>query len=64
MSAGEFERTAGELAERIEGAVARAVAGENTVAVGFSGGVDSSVLAACAKRHARVVACTGYSARS
>lgn len=41
--------------------MARAVAGENKVAVAFSGGLDSSVLAACAKRHAQVVACTCYS---
>ena len=38
--------------------MARAVGGENTVAVAFSGGVDSSVLAACARRHGRVVACS------
>ncbi len=44
--------------------MARAVARENTVAVAFSGGVDSSVLAVCAKRSARVVACTGYSEAS
>lgn len=41
--------------------MARAVADENVVAVAFSGGVDSSVLAACARRRARVVACAGYS---
>ncbi|MDE1857872.1 MAG: asparagine synthase [Thaumarchaeota archaeon] len=41
--------------------MARAVAGENMVAVAFSGGVDSSVLAVCAKRSARVVAYTDYS---
>ncbi|MDG6910590.1 MAG: asparagine synthase [Nitrososphaerota archaeon] len=66
MSAGpaELERAASELSRRIALAVARAVEGENTVAVAFSGGVDSSVLAACAKRHGRVIACTGYSDRS
>jgi asparagine synthase (glutamine-hydrolysing) len=49
---------------RLERAVARSVAGENVVAVAFSGGVDSAVIAACARRRARVLACTGYSARS
>ncbi|MDG6985934.1 MAG: asparagine synthase [Nitrososphaerota archaeon] len=34
--------------------------GENVVAVAFSGGLDSSILARCAKPRARVVACTGY----
>lgn len=38
--------------------------GENMVAVAFSGGLDSSVLAACAKRRVRVVACTGHAGRS
>ncbi|MDG6910457.1 MAG: asparagine synthase, partial [Nitrososphaerota archaeon] len=44
--------------------MAMAVDRENTVAVAFSGGVDSSVLAVCAKRSVRVVACTGYSVAS
>jgi asparagine synthase (glutamine-hydrolysing) len=37
------------------------VEGERTVAVAFSGGVDSSVLVVCARRRARVVACTAFS---
>ncbi|MDG6910371.1 MAG: asparagine synthase [Nitrososphaerota archaeon] len=49
-----------ELAARIDRSVARSVEGENTVAVAFSGGVDSAVLAACARRRAKVVGCTGY----
>jgi asparagine synthase (glutamine-hydrolysing) len=35
------------------------VGGEPKVAVAFSGGLDSSILVSCAKRHAEVVACTG-----
>ena len=34
------------------------------VAVAFSGGLDSSVLVACAKRRVRVVACTGHAGAS
>lgn len=44
--------------------MARSVEGENKVAVAFSGGIDSSVLVACARRHGRVVACTGHAAGS
>jgi asparagine synthase (glutamine-hydrolysing) len=44
--------------------VKRAVEGESRVAVAFSGGLDSSVLVACAKRYARVVACTGHTGAS
>ena len=41
--------------------MADSVDGERTVAVAFSGGLDSSILARCASRHAKVVACTGFS---
>jgi asparagine synthase (glutamine-hydrolysing) len=34
------------------------------VAVAFSGGLDSSILAACARRHAEVIACTAAAGRS
>ena len=61
---GGLEEAAEELAARIDGSVARSVEGENVVAVAFSGGVDSSVLAACAGRRARVVGCTAYVAGS
>jgi asparagine synthase (glutamine-hydrolysing) len=44
----------------VEGAVAASVGKEEKVAVAFSGGLDSSVVAKCATRHARVVACTAY----
>ena len=36
----------------------RAVEGQNIVAVSFSGGLDSSLLVACAKKVTKVVACT------
>ncbi len=37
------------------------VAGESRVAVAFSGGLDSSLVAMCAKRHAKVFACAAFS---
>jgi asparagine synthase (glutamine-hydrolysing) len=54
---GTFESAAADLAEAIEGAVVKSVGGLGRVAVAFSGGVDSSVLAVCARRQAEVVAC-------
>jgi len=44
--------------------VGEAVAGEPLVAVAFSGGLDSSIVVACAKRNVRVVACTAFSPRA
>ncbi len=41
--------------------VAAAVAGEKKVAVAFSGGLDSSIVAKCASTRAEVVACTACS---
>lgn len=41
--------------------VGAAVAGEKRVAVAFSGGVDSSMVAKCAAERTEVVACTAYS---
>ncbi|HUH82357.1 MAG TPA: asparagine synthase C-terminal domain-containing protein [Nitrososphaerales archaeon] len=41
--------------------VRAATAGEKRVAVAFSGGLDSSILATCAAKEAEVVACTAYS---
>lgn len=58
---GSFEDAAVELAARIDRSVERSVEGERVVGVAFSGGLDSSILAACASRRVRVVACTGYS---
>jgi asparagine synthase (glutamine-hydrolysing) len=40
--------------------VRRSVAGEEKVAVAFSGGVDSSVVARCAAAETRLVACTAH----
>jgi asparagine synthase (glutamine-hydrolysing) len=44
----------------VERSVAEAVEGESKVAVAFSGGLDSSVVAKCAMKHMRVVACTAF----
>ena len=41
--------------------MAAATAGESKVAVAFSGGLDSSVLTACAVKRVEVVACTAFS---
>lgn len=38
----------------------RCASGQRKVGVAFSGGVDSSVLVACAKRHTEVVACSAF----
>ncbi len=48
------------MAGAVEGSVAEAAGGERKVAVAFSGGLDSSIVATCAKAHAQVVACTAY----
>jgi len=58
---GSFETAAGELAEAIDRSVGSSIDGEGRVAVAFSGGVDSSILAVCARRRARVVACSASS---
>lgn len=55
-----FPEAAQELARRVEQAVGDSVGGEGRVAVAFSGGLDSSILALCASRRAEVVACAGY----
>ncbi len=64
MSEPEFERAAERLAVLVDESVAAAVEGESRIAVAFSGGLDSSVVALCASRRAEVVACTAYSAGS
>ena len=48
------------MARAVELSVSRAAGGEPKVAVAFSGGLDSSIVAACAKAHAPVVACKAY----
>jgi asparagine synthase (glutamine-hydrolysing) len=55
---GSFESAAAEVAKAIDGSVGSAIEGEGRIAVAFSGGVDSSILAVCAKRRAKVVACS------
>ena len=57
-----FEEAARELASLIDEAVKRRVRGQGRVAVSFSGGLDSSLLAAVASRHAEVVLCSAYAA--
>jgi asparagine synthase (glutamine-hydrolysing) len=57
---GTFEAAAEEVSKVLGGSVAAAVGGGGRVAVGFSGGLDSSTLVVCARRHAEVVACTAY----
>jgi asparagine synthase (glutamine-hydrolysing) len=44
----------------MERSVASCVKGERLVAVAYSGGLDSSVLVACAKRHSEVLACSAF----
>ena len=58
--AGSLEDAARALAEELELSVDAATRGEDVVAVAFSGGLDSSILVACAKKRARVAACTAY----
>ncbi|TLY00290.1 MAG: hypothetical protein E6K90_04140 [Thaumarchaeota archaeon] len=52
---------ASELAGLIESSVRRRVEGERLVAVSFSGGLDSSIVAFCAARHSDVILCGVYS---
>ena len=49
-----------DVARVVDLSVAAATAGESRVAVAFSGGLDSSVLSACAAKRVEVVACTGF----
>jgi len=60
----EFEDAATRLASHIESSVAKSVEGEAKVAVAFSGGLDSSVVAFCAKKATTVIACTAFSEKS
>ncbi len=55
---GTFDDAAGELAALIRGSVKSRVAGRRRVAVAFSGGLDSSIVAHCASSQTRVVACS------
>lgn len=55
---GSFDEAADRLAELISAAVRERVRGRRRVAVAFSGGLDSSIVARCASGHAKVVACS------
>lgn len=59
-----FEEAAGELASLIDESVRDRVGGQRRVAVSFSGGLDSSILAMAAARHAEVTLCSAYAAGS
>jgi asparagine synthase (glutamine-hydrolysing) len=59
-----FEEAARELASLVEDSVRRRVVGLGRVAVSFSGGLDSSILAMVAARHADVVLCSAYASGS
>jgi len=55
-----FEEAAKILASLVEESVMKRIAGRGRVAVSFSGGLDSSLLALVAARHAEVVLCSAY----
>src|SRR5207245_3772698 len=61
---GAMASAASELAQLIESSVRRRVEGERLVAVSFSGGLDSSIVAFCAARHSDVILCSAYSGGS
>ncbi len=61
---GSFEEAGDLLASMLEGAVRERVAHLRKVAVAFSGGLDSSILAFLAKKHTKVVAVTVHSVAS
>jgi asparagine synthase (glutamine-hydrolysing) len=55
-----FDEAASKLASLLEDSVERRVRGQGRVAVSFSGGLDSSLLALLASRHADVVLCSAF----
>lgn len=55
-----FGAAGASLARLIDESVADAVTGHPKVAVAFSGGLDSSVVAKCARDRTRVLACTAF----
>ncbi len=61
---GEFEEAATAMAETIDHCVKERVDGRRKVAVAFSGGLDSSILAFCASKYTEVVACSVFSTKS
>ena len=56
-----FEEAAATLGGILEESVRRRVADRKKVAISFSGGLDSSLVAMLAARHARVVLCSAFS---
>ena len=56
----ELQRAALGVAEALKGSVRRCVGGSRRVAVAFSGGIDSSVVAVCAREVTEVFLCSGY----
>ena len=61
---GSFEEAGKELANILRRVVEERVAGTKRVAVAFSGGLDSSILLHCAKKHTKVLACTVHAPAS
>ncbi|HVC26913.1 MAG TPA: asparagine synthase-related protein [Nitrososphaerales archaeon] len=59
-----FEEAAKALASLIDGSVRGRVQGQRRVAVSFSGGLDSSLLALVASRYSDVVLCSAYASGS
>ena len=59
-----FEEAAKALAVLVDESVRRRVQGKGRVAVSFSGGLDSSLLAMLASRYAEVVLCSAYATGS
>lgn len=55
---GTFDEAASELAALIRKSIGARVAGKRRVSVAFSGGLDSSIIAHCAARQAKVIACS------
>ena len=59
-----FDEAARTLASLLEESVKRRVHGQGRVAVSFSGGLDSSLLAMIASRHTDVVLCSAFASGS
>jgi len=55
-----FEEAAKKLASLLEESVRRRVEGQGRVAVSFSGGLDSSLLALASSRYAEVILCSAF----
>ncbi len=64
VEAGTFEESASRLAKALDEAVSRRVESCKKVAVSFSGGLDSSLVALLASRHCQVVLCSAFVASS